>query len=386
LQIIEQATLRTLDCERIGIFLYDPQSDELYSRLATGQTGIRFPARRGIAGEAFHTQSVINVPDAYADPRFNPEVDRKTGFQTRNLLTCPLLGLEGQPVGVVQVLNKRGRSFDTWDEELVRTLSAQAGVALQRQMLVDERIEMQRMQEDLRIARDIQQHLLPRATPRVEGYDIAGWNRPAEETGGDFFDFQMLMSGPLAVTIADVTGHGVGPALIAAECRALLRASLSLTQHLERVLALVNDLLNADLPDDRFVTAFVGLLEPAEHRFAYISAGHGPLFHFVKATGEVSELPTSGLPLGVIANRSYELSRDLIFEPGDLLMFITDGFVEWPDPARQRFGSANVQALIRRHHAQPAAELIQTIYRAVREFSRGTKQEDDLTAVVIKRL
>src|SRR5262245_35054306 len=83
LRILEQATLRVLDCERISIFLHDPQSDELYSRLATGQDSLRFPARLGIAGEAFHTATVINVPDAYADPRFNREVDRKTGFHTR---------------------------------------------------------------------------------------------------------------------------------------------------------------------------------------------------------------------------------------------------------------------------------------------------------------
>src|SRR5262249_16226502 len=158
----------------------------------------------------------------------------------------------------------------------------------------------QQIKADLRIAHDIQQGLLPRQPPKVPGYDIAGWNRPTDETGGDFYDFQLLGSGTLAVTIADVTGHGVGPPPPPAPLPALLRASLSLTQNLERVVALVNDLLNTDLPDDRFVTAFVGLLEPSEHEFTYISAGHGPLFHFVSATNEIHELPTSGLPLGVL--------------------------------------------------------------------------------------
>ena len=382
---IEQASLRVLDCERTTIFLYDRQSDELYSRVATGQDVIRFPASRGIAGEAFRGQKVINVPDAYADPRFNRDVDRATQFTTRNLLTAPLLGIDRRPVGVLQVLNKRGGSFTAWDEELVRTFSAQAGVAVQRQLLVEEYLENQRLKADLKIAQSIQQGLLPRRPPVVPGYDIAGWNRPADETGGDFYDFQELTGGALAVTIADVTGHGVGPALIAAECRALLRASLSLTHNLERVVALVNDLLNADLPEDRFVTTFVGLLEPADHSFAYISAGQGPLYHFTKATGEVHELPTSGLPLGVLPGCTYELSRETVFEPGDLLLFLTDGFVEWPDPARNRFGSDAIHTLLRRHHDLPAAALIQTIYREAREFARGTPQQDDLTAVVIRR-
>src|SRR5204863_8277099 len=100
LQIIERATLGVLDCERISIFLHDRQNDELCSRLATGQEGLRIPANLGIAGEAFRSAAVINVPDAYADPRFNREVDRKTGFVTRNLLTCPLLGIDHRPVGV----------------------------------------------------------------------------------------------------------------------------------------------------------------------------------------------------------------------------------------------------------------------------------------------
>src|SRR4051812_35797829 len=121
LHIIEQATLTVLDCERISIFLHDRQSDELYSRLATGQDGIRFPASTGIAGQALRSGSVINVADAYNDPRFNREIDRKTGYVTRNLLTCPLLGVDHTPVGVLQVLNKRGRAFDDWDENLVRT-------------------------------------------------------------------------------------------------------------------------------------------------------------------------------------------------------------------------------------------------------------------------
>ncbi len=386
LQIIEQATLKVLDCERISIFLHDRQTDELYSRLATGQQGLRIPSSLGIAGECFRSGSVINVGDAYTDPRFNRDVDRKTGFTTHNLLTCPMLGHDRKPIGVLQLLNKRGRAFDAWDEELIHTLGAQAGVALQRQLFLEEHLEKQKLLEDLRIAHDIQQRLLPRFPPRVANYDIAGWNQPAEETGGDFYDFQVLNSGALAVTIADVTGHGVGPALIASECRALLRASLSLTQNLERVLALVNDLLNEDLPDDRFVTAFVGLLEPAEHRFTYISAGQGPVFHFTRSTGEMREMPTSGLPLGILPGRDYELSRAFVFEPGDLLLFVTDGFVEWPNPGEDRFGNENVHALLKKHHALPAAELIQVIYQACREFARGTPQQDDLTAVVIKRV
>ncbi len=385
LQAIEQASLRVLDCERTTIFLYDRESNELVSRVATGNAEIRFAAHRGIAGEVLRTGEVVNVPDAYTDPRFNPDIDRRTGFRTRSMLSAPLLGLNGVVVGVLQVLNKRTGQFDAWDEELVRTFSAQAGVALQRQLLLEECEEKRRLQQDLETARKIQQGLLPRRPPNIPGYEIAGWNRPADETGGDFYDFQELSSGALAFTLADVSGHGIGPALIAAESRALLRASLSLTQHLERVLALVNDLLFTDLPDDRFVTAFVGLLLPSEHRFAYISAGQGPLIHYSASTGKMRELPTSGLPLGILPRKSYELSLEMVFEPGDLLLFVTDGIVEWPNARRDRFGVERVFEVLEQNHHLPASELIQTIYRAAREFANGAPQVDDLTAVVIRR-
>src|SRR5207248_11186668 len=110
------------------------------------------------------------------------------------------------------------------------------------------------------------------------------------------------------------------------------------------------------------------------------------VFHFTRWTGEVRAMPTSGLPLGVLPDRTYELSRAFVFEPGDLLLFVTDGFVEWPDPAQNRFGNERVHELLRRHHEQPAAELIQTVHREARAFASGVPQGDDLTAVVIKRV
>src|SRR5439155_2452087 len=120
--------------------------------------------------------------------------------------------------------------FDPWDHELVKTFSAQVGVAVQRQLLLEHYAEKQRIERDLNIARDIQQGLLPKADAKLSGFDIAGWNKPADETGGDCYDYLPLADGSLAITIADATGHGIGPALMIAECRALFRATVSLSQ------------------------------------------------------------------------------------------------------------------------------------------------------------
>lgn len=390
LEAIAAAATTVLDCERATVFLYDTGTEELYSRVATGiedsaMTEIRFPVSRGIAGEVARTGSVITLADAYADPRFNPEFDRQSGFRTRNMLAFPLRGYDATTVGVLQVLNKRSGQFDGHDEKLVRFLGAQAGVAVQRQMLLQEYAHKQRIQRDLNIARDIQQGLLPREQPEVAGYDIAGWNQPADETGGDSFDFLQLDDGSLAIALADATGHGIGAALIMAETRALFRATARQTRDLQRVVSEVNNLLCLDLPDGKFNTAFFGFLTPAEHTVRFLSAGQGPILVYAAATGAVRELETHGLPLGIMPEAEYDATTVLRLAPGDMLLLLTDGFYEWDRPDGEQFGTERIADLIRQHHRLPAAEFIQVVYRAVVDFSAGTRQGDDLTAVIVRR-
>jgi len=391
LEAIAAAATTVLDCERATVFLLDAGSQELYSRLATGNAGspiseIRFPVSRGIAGEVARTGSVVTLPDAYADPRFNPEFDRKSGYRTRTILACPLVGYDGTVVGVLQVLNKRSGPFGGRDAEMVRFLGTQAGVAIQRQMLLEQFAEKQRIQRDLSIARDIQQGLLPREQPVVEGFDIAGWNQPADETGGDSFDFLPLDDGRLAIALADATGHGIGAAMVMAETRALFRALVTQNGNLAEVMPRVNALLCMDLPEGKFNTAFFGLLAPAQHRVAFLSAGQGPILAYSAASGEVSELDTHGLPLGMMADADYDPITTLEMAPGDVLVLLTDGFYEWDRPDGEQFGTARMAAILQQHHALPAAEFIRLAYEAVIEFSAGTKQGDDLTAVVVRRL
>lgn len=390
LELVTQAAVRVLGCERATVFLYDRAADELYSRAATGMKGsamgeIRFPAGAGIAGEVAKTGKTINIPDAYADPRFNPEIDRRTGFRTRNMLTFPLSGHDGDVVGVLQVLNKHAGAFGPHEEQLVPILGAQAGVAIQRQLLLEHFAEKQRIQRDLNLAREIQQGLLPERDPEIAGFDVAGWNRPADETGGDCYDFMTLPDGELAVAIADATGHGIGPALVIAEMRALFRATVSQTQDLAKVVSHVNRLLCEDLPDDRFVTAFCGVLEAEASRITFTSAGHGPILWFTAATGQIEEIQPHGPPMGIMAELEYDAPSVLTFAPGDMLVMFTDGFTEFDAPDGDQYGNDRLFDLIRAHHAASAADLIKIAYEAVIEFSRGAPQRDDLTAVIIKR-
>jgi len=217
IQQIQEAAPPTLKCERVTLFLFDPTTDELWSRFATGTDEIRFPASEGIAGETLRSGLMINVPKPYEDPRFNRSIDDETGFETRSILSVPMFGYDGSPVGVLQVLNKNGGAFTEWDEDLAETFCSLTGVAVQRQLLLDEFEEKQKMMRDLAVARDIQQSFLPDSAPSVDGYDIAGWNRPADETGGDCYDYIDFPGDRTGFLLADATGHGIGPALMASQ-------------------------------------------------------------------------------------------------------------------------------------------------------------------------
>ena len=209
-QIVDAAR-EVLDAERGSVFLHDGATGELYTLIATGSGEIRLPPGRGIAGECAQKREVINVPDCYRDPRFDSSFDRQSGFQTRCLLAVPLIGHDDALVGVMQILNKRGGVFEKEDESVATALASQCAVALQRQNLLRELVAKEKLERELEVARQIQVSFLPKSMPKIAGYEVAGWSRPADSTGGDVFDVVGL--GPRAMLLlGDATGHGIGPA------------------------------------------------------------------------------------------------------------------------------------------------------------------------------
>ena len=385
LNLIVERSMELLGAERSTIFLYDQVGQRLISRVAAGAEELRIPIDRGIAGATVTTDSTINVPDAYADERFNPDVDRQTGFRTRNLLSMPLHDYEGSLVGVLQVLNKRSGQFDQYDITLAESLGAQAGVALQRARLISHFLQKQQMERAMRIARDIQQKLLPQDNPRVCGFEVAGLADPADETGGDTYDFMPLADGRWILAVADATGHGIGPALVIAETRAMLRALSLGTPDVSTVLATVNSLLTADLGDGRFVTCFFSLLDPLVARLTFASAGHGPLLFYRRNDDAFQELTATTLPLGLMHETSFDEVSHFQFAPGDFAVITTDGFFEATSPADEQFGIQRMMDLLRRDRDLPAEKMIANLHRAVMDFAAGQPQADDLTAIILRK-
>lgn len=245
--------------------------------------------------------------------------------------------------------------------------------------------KLDQVNHDLDIARSIQQDLLPSQSPTLENFDVAGWNEPANETGGDYFDWQSLPDGRLAISLGDATGHGIGPALVSALCRAYARASLVVDDEHHQVLERLNRLLADDLSANRFVTFALILLDPATSEVEVLSAGHGPILWYKHATHELENLEAQGIPLGMIAAVSYEKALVRRLAPNDMIVLVTDGFYEWENPEGEEFGLRRLESVVLQSHDCSAEELISRLRFSVEDFCKGTEQKDDLTAVVLKR-
>ena len=384
---IAEETCNLLDAERATLFLYDAKTDELFSRVATKSEieVIRFPAGRGIAGTVARNKACLIIPDAYADPRFNPEVDRSTGWRTRNMLAVPMTNLEGHLVGVLEALNKRTGPFTEGDTALLTALAAQAGVALERARLLEEFLAKRRLETEMELARDIQAGLLPQAPPHLPGFDLAGWSRPSEYAGGDFFDLFEWGDGRIGMMLGDAVGHGVGPALLAAETRAFVRALALRDDRPDRVLADANRLLAADVTDGRFVTLALAAVDSRTGAATYASAGQGPLL-VLRAGGESIQLPSTGLPLGILPEAAFESPPPVGLARGDALVLISDGLFECDTRDGKDLGIEAVIQAAHRNLGGTADAMLKALMDLTESVTPDGRFRDDRTAVAAKRV
>ena len=248
------------------------------------------------------------------------------------------------------------------------------------------RRKLDRIEYDLKVARQIQMGLLPKSPPKVIGYDIAGFSQPADQTGGDYYDWIELPQNRILFTIADATGHGIGPALLVAACRAYFRAIATHEDPLESITAQVDKLIAADVSDGRFITAAVALLDPEKNQLSLYSAGHAPLYLYTAATNQITMFEADQPPLGIHFPDDDSKPRKITLSPGDALILVTDGFFEAANAAGDQLGTTRLADSIRLHQSHPAADQIRRLHEEIVSFSAGTPQSDDLTAVIIKRL
>ena len=382
---VVNASRDVLNADRGTVFLYDEAEDELVVRVGTGLDHIRIPADKGIVGESAQSRQLINVPDCYADDRFNRAIDKQTGYKSRCMLTIPLIGYEESLIGVLQILNKNSGVFDDQDEYVGQALAAQAAVVIHRAKITEAIIASERLDREISVARDVQIGTLPKEMPVIEGYEFGGAFEPTDQTGGDLYDFVPMGDKRLFLLMGDATGHGIGPALSATQVRAMLRVALRLNSSLDDAFVHINDQLCDDLPDDRFVTGFFGVLDGNTNTVDFHSGGQGPIMHFHAASGEFDWHPATTFPLGYMPQTNVAAPLRAEMEPGDVLGLISDGIYEYENEPGEQFGQERVAEIVANGGDLPAQELVDEILRAVRSHGGLAPQADDITIVLAKR-
>jgi sigma-B regulation protein RsbU (phosphoserine phosphatase) len=382
---VVEAGESVLAADKAALWLFDPARNDLIMKVPSFKPAPRMAAGEGLVGECLSSREIINVPNAYADARFSRAVDLATGYKTQSVLNVPLLGWEKQPVGVLQLLNKISGVFDESDELLASTLAAQCAVAVQRMQLTEALLLKERLDEEVALAREIQMSTLPTEMPAVAGYDLYGHFEPASHAGGDLFDL-VVLDGQLFILMGDATGHGFGPALSATQMQAMLRVAFRCGADLDEAYRHVNNQLAEDLPDDRFITAFMGFLNPETHEIRFHSGGQGPILHFRAADGNcVWHRPTT-FPVGIMDLDDAGASQLLKMDPGDLLVLLSDGIYEYESKQGVQFGEERVAGLVKYHHRLPMEKLSKQILKATYEHGAGVTQQDDITLVLLRRL
>src|SRR4051794_40886505 len=300
-------------------------------------------------------------------------------------LAVPLIS-QGELIGVLNLgarLSEQDYSSD--DRRLLDNLAAQAAPALRVGQLVREQeaeaITRQRFEQELEVARLIQQNFLPKELPELPGWEVAALYRPAREVGGDFYDVIPLPDGQVGFVIGDVTDKGIPAALVMAATRSVLRASAQRLLEPGLVLERVNEHLCPDMPEKMFVTCLYGVLEPASGLFRFANAGHD--VPYVRTAGGSLELRARGMPLGLLPGMAYE-EREMVLAPGDTLLLHSDGIVESHDPDREMFGFPRLKQAVA--DGPGGADLIDHVVAEVAAFTGpGTEQEDDIPMVTVER-
>lgn len=391
LQQLLDAVQTAVPYDAAGIFVLSrsvPLSRGTDGNVIAGMAARGFPQRqtrddpmlrsgKGIIGHVIRTGTAVIAPDVRLDEHY---VQGRA--QTLSEVAVPIVS-SGEVIGALNLESDRLAAYKLADAELLEFFALAAASAIEKALLHRHVLERQRIENQLRLARDVQTSLLPGASPELAGYDLAGVNLPTWEIGGDYFDYLPLDGGSLGVVVADVSGKGISAALLMATFRAALRAALHSATGIEHIVEQVDRILRDSMDASRFVTAVYGVLHPPSGRFSYVNCGHNPPM-LLRADGVRETLESGGPAFGMIGDRKA-VPASVTLNPGDALVLFTDGVVELTDAAKREYGISRLERAVRDHMSRAAAEMIDRIVHVTREYSGHEGYEDDFTLVILKR-
>ncbi|HLE56617.1 MAG TPA: SpoIIE family protein phosphatase [Rhodothermia bacterium] len=369
-------------------FLFLKENGELTCKIARGASEAALPTAsqvqlsRSITNKVISEGASVLTSDAMHDPRFQAQHSVVLS-QIRSVMAVPLASGE-EIFGMVYVDNPFNNRFQEEDLKVLTTIASVASIKIENDRLLDERLEKRRMEEELKVASEIQMRLQPFSPPKLNGWDMTGVSFPCREIGGDYYDFiHRKRDSHLIVAVGDVSGKGTGAALLMSSLHAAVRAQSQTRASISEVMAEINEYIFENSPSNKFLTLFYGELDPDTGTLKYSNGGHNaPIF--VRRSGEVERLDKGGLPIGMMQGVVYQ-EASVAFDPGDVLVIYSDGITESINERDEEFEEERLIEVVKDNLGRSASGIRDRIDEALSRFVGTTAPVDDMTLMIIKR-
>ena len=335
-----------------------------------------------LTGWMLKNKSPLLVNNLKEDYRFKLIV--KEEFPISTLLSVPML-LKNKLIGLLTVFNKHSNSgFTIGDQRLLSILASQSSHIIENARLYEKEQVLIKIQEEMRLANDIQVNLLPKSKPQIAQYQIDGKSIPAKDVGGDYFDFITLKNKDMAFCLGDISGKGIPAALLMANLQASLRGQTLMGISCAQCISFTNDLLYNSTDSNKYATLFYGVLHPADYKITFCNAVHNaPVL--IDKEGNISRLTEGGMVVGVLPGMPYE-EKTIDFPEDSMLAVYSDGITEAMDSAEEEYGEERFMNLLKENRYLPASDLIELVINTVNKHAGNNEQMDDMTLVIIKRV
>ncbi len=378
-------SVRAVGAEQGVITLVDARADNAMKTLVRTITDSsphqQYHFHQSLLGWMHLNKRPLLMNDPAHDERFRGVLWDPT---IRSLLAVPMM-VKSALTGVLTVYNRKGEGgFTDAHQRLLAIIAGQSAQVVENARLAESERALQRMKEEVRLASRIQSDLLPKESPAVPGYDIAGTTIPAQVVGGDLFDFIPMEGGRIALCLGDVSGKGLPASLLMANVQATLRGQTLLEAPASVCVERSNRLLVQSTSPEKFVTLFYGILDPGRHKLSFTNAGHNPPFQLT-AGNAIGHLSVGGVILGIMPDASFE-EGSVALAPDDLVFIYSDGITEAMNTEEEQFGDERLVEVLCANRERTASGITNAVLDAVRAFAMGAPQADDMTMVVLKRL
>lgn len=366
------------------VFVMNRSRSQLRSLVAQGVEGrdIVLPVGQGIAGFVAETGKTVNIPDAYADPRFDTSFDAALEYRTNDIYCTPIVNRIGETVGVLELLN-RTRPLTDEDEAFLTGVSVHIGLALENAQLHQEIIEKRKIEQELKLAREIQKTFYPTIPPSFGGVEIAASAEMCEAVGGDYLGYFPFEDNRFLIILGDVAGKGIGAALVMSSLHATCRALVRHVHAIEGIMSILNETLVETTGAGVFVTMLIMLVDTVGRRVHYIRAGHNPPLT-ISGSGKVTLYNGAGEPpVGLF--RHMQFQRDVTnVEQGSVVVIYTDGVSEAVNSFDEQFGIDRLTEVVSAAREQSATQIHATVRAALKDFVGDEPTHDDSTLLVLK--